>query len=107
MSKEKFFIAGYSGCGYFALAKADGKKLMKAYPDVNVEIKESPRSDYMAWLQNSMEGTGVNHRTSPAIWKGEPGSGRFIGGASEFNAVLKTDYPKVAEMSEGSCCIIS
>jgi len=98
-----YTIAGYHYCGYFESAKSDAEALKAKHPEVSVEVIAYPRSEYKSWLQTKLEGTGIRHTTSPAVWKGTPEEGTFIGGASEFRDYIKSEYKSV---EVGSTCSI-
>ncbi|GBG26719.1 Hypothetical Protein FCC1311_029402 [Hondaea fermentalgiana] len=103
-----FTIVGYEGCGYLNHAELEAERLTKMHPEVKAEVTSMARDEYLAWLKKTFAKTKIEHKTSPAIWKGSPEEGVFIGGASDFDQFVTSEYKDMQPAAaEGGCCIIS
>mmetsp|Transcript_17640 Transcript_17640/g.29973 ORF Transcript_17640/g.29973 Transcript_17640/m.29973 type:complete len:101 (+) Transcript_17640:775-1077(+) len=97
-SSKLFTIAGYRGCGFFYRAVSDGRALASAVPGVSISELEFDRDGYFSFLGTALKGRSISHRTSPAVFEGNPledKSAPLIGGASEFNQYIAKNYPDV------------
>ena len=92
MSDDQIYtIAGYTTCGFYKRAIKCGEDLVAEYNSVRLNTLSTTKDEFRAYMENKH--VNLNHMTSPAVWKGTPEDGEFIGGADDFEAHVKREYP--------------
>jgi glutaredoxin len=75
-----FTVVGYTGCGYFDRAV----EACEESGTTAAVIELVTRGEFHDWLATTAPATARGHRTSPAVFAGEPSTAEFIGGCDDL-----------------------
>ena len=71
-----YTIVGYTGCGHYDRAVKCGQTLVANHPEeVKLKLKGTGKDEFLEYLH--LQHKGLQHFTSPAVWKGKQPSVRM------------------------------